>query len=133
MAAALMRQIAGDRVEVYSAGTNPDEQVHDLSAQAVAEIGADMTGQQPQRVDTGLVARVDRVIVLGSEAKIAAPAGMKGALHTWIIPDPAERGIDGIERVRIMRDDIRARVQTLAGELIGGPGPQSPARDGADP
>lgn len=55
---------------------------------------------------------------------------MKCAFHTWIIPDPVGRGIDGIERVRIMRDDIGARVETLAGELIGGPGPETAATDG---
>lgn len=117
MAAALMRQLAGDRVEVRSAGTQPDDEVHDLSAQAVAEVGASMTGQRPTPVDPTMLAAVDRVIVLGAEAVVEPVPGMRAPLTTWIIDDPADRGIEGLDRVRIMRDDIADKIQTLADEL----------------
>lgn len=117
MAAALMRQIAGDRIDVYSAGTHPDTEVHDLSAQAVAELGASMADQVPTALDPALMRAVDRVIVLGAEAELPAVPGLRAPLTRWLIDDPAERGIDGLDRVRLMRDDIAARVRTLAQEL----------------
>lgn len=117
MAAALLRQLAGDRIEVHSAGTHPDTEVHDLSAQAVAELGADMAGQVPTLLDPALMAAVDRVIVLGAEAEMPAVAGLRAPLTRWLIDDPAERGIWGLDRVRLMRDDIATRVRVLAQEL----------------
>lgn len=118
MAAAIMRHLAGDRVEVHSAGTHPGTQVHDLSAVAVAELGADMSLQVPRAIDPALLARVDRVIVLGTDARIDPVPGMLASVETWVIDDPSTRGIDGLERVRIMRDDIAERVKALANELL---------------
>jgi len=102
-------------------GTQPDPQVHDVSAEAVAELGADMSNQVPTQLQTFMLANADRVIVLGNEAQVAAVPGMRAPIETWVIPDPSDRGIDGIERVRLMRDDIAARVQTLLSELTDQP------------
>ena len=117
MAAALMRLVAGDRVDVHSAGTHPDAEVHDLSAAAVAELGADMSREVPKPLDPALLAAVDRVVVLGDEARLEPVPGMRAPVMRWLIDDPAERGIEGLERVRLMRDDIAARVRSLAAEL----------------
>lgn len=117
MAAALLRLIAGDRIDVRSAGTQPDSEIHDLSAQAIAEVGADMSTQVPTALDPAVMRAVDRVIVLGAEADVAPIPGMRAPLTRWIIDDPVERGVDGLDRVRLMRDDILARVRTLAEEL----------------
>lgn len=117
MAAAIMRQMSGGLVDVRSAGTHPDPQVHDVSAIAVAELGADMSYQVPTRLQQSMLTDADRVIVLGEEARVIAFPGMCAPIDTWVIPDPAERGIDGLERVRLMRDDIAERVRALLTEL----------------
>ena len=114
MAAAIMRQLAGELVDVRSAGTDPDAQVHDLSAIAVAELGADMSDQVPTRlVEPGMLTTADRIIVLGNEAGVDAVEGMRVPIETWLIHDPADEGIDGLERVRLMRDDMAERVRGL--------------------
>ena len=117
MAAAIMRLMAGGLVEVRSAGTQPDPQVHDVSAEAVAELGADMSDQIPTRLQTAMLTDADRVVILGNEARVAAVPGMHAPIDTWVIPDPADRGIDGLERVRLMRDDIAERVRILLSEM----------------
>lgn len=113
MAAAIMRQLAGGLVDVRSAGTEPDAQVHDLSASAVAELGADMSDQVPTRLEPGMLTAADRIIVLGNEARVDAVEGMQAPIETWLIRDPADQGIDGLQRVRLMRDDIAKRVRNL--------------------
>ena len=62
MAAGLMTKIAGDTVQVYSAGTKPGAAVNDLSAQALAEVGVDITGNTPTVIDPRLVQDVDVVV-----------------------------------------------------------------------
>jgi len=117
MAAALMRMTAGDSVEVLSAGTSPGTAINAESAAAVAELGADMSDQTPKPIDPTLLARVDRVVVLGSEAVVDPVAGMAGTIETWTTVEPSDDGIDGPERMRLIRDDIAARVTILAAEL----------------
>lgn len=117
MAAALMRVTAGDVVEVHSAGTAPGSAINAVSAAAVAELGADMSDQVPMPIDPALLARVDRVVVLGSEAKVDSVAGMAGTIETWTTIEPSDEGIEGIDRMRLIRDDINARVALLANEL----------------
>jgi arsenate-mycothiol transferase len=111
MAAGLMRKIAGDAVRVYSAGTKPGGAVNELSAQALAEVGVDITGETPTLVDSQLVRDVDVVVTLGREAHVEPVAGT--LFETWDTDEPSERGIDGIERMRLVRDDIATRVTDL--------------------
>ena len=117
IAAAIMRQFAGGQVDVRSAGTDPDACVHGASAAAVAELGADMAGQVPTRLTTSMLTEADRVVVLGIEARVDAVSGMRAPIETWVIPDPAERGIHDLERLRLMRDDIAGRVRTLLEQM----------------
>ena len=121
MAAALMRLQAGDRVEVHSAGTDPGTKVNALSAEAVAEVGADMAGQVPTAVDPDLARRVDRVVVLGAEATLDSDDHDDDANplspEVWLTDEPSDRDIDGLERMRLVRDDIAGRVTTLLAEL----------------
>lgn len=132
MAAALMRHLAGDRIDVHSAGTQPDAEVHDLSAQAVAELGADMSGQTPTALDPALMLAVDRVVVLGAEAQVEPVPGMRAPLTRWLIDDPAEREIQGLERVRLMRDDIAARVgPSRKNSQLAPPEPRNQSRRGS--
>lgn len=111
MAAGLMRQLAGDTVAVYSAGTKPGAAVNDLSAQALREVGVDITGEQPTPVDYELARDVDLVVTLGREAQLDPLPGTR--VENWDTDEPSERGIDGLDRMRLVRDDIIARVQRL--------------------
>jgi arsenate-mycothiol transferase len=112
MAAALMRKVAGDTVDVYSAGTTPGTAVNALSAQSLAEVGADITDESPKLIDPQVVRSVDVVVTLGREAHVQPVAGTR--FENWDTDEPSERGIDGIERMRLVRDDIAARVADLA-------------------
>lgn len=118
MAAALMRHLAGDEVEVHSAGTRPGSAVNALSAEAVTELGADMSGQTPRAIDSEILRRADRVIALGGEAQINPVQGMTGTIEVWRTDEPSHRGIEGMERMRLVRDDIKQRVTTLIDELL---------------
>jgi protein-tyrosine-phosphatase len=119
MAAALMDHHAAGAVEVHSAGTRPGEAINALSVEVVAEVGADMSGGHPKPIDPRLLARVDRVIVLGDEARVDPVEGMAGTIETWPTDEPSTRGIKGIERMRLVRDDIDTRVRTQLTELTG--------------
>ena len=115
MAAGLMRQLAGDRIEVHSAGTDPGTALNALSEESLREVGADMSAEYPKTSDPALVRDVDVVVVLGRQARVEPVAGTR--FETWDTDEPSERGIEGIERMRLIRDDIAARVQRLAHEL----------------
>jgi arsenate-mycothiol transferase len=115
MAAGLMRKIAGDAVRVYSAGTKPGSAVNDLSAQALSEVGVDITGETPTLVDPRLVRDVDVVVILGREAQVDPVTGTQ--FETWDTDEPSERGIDGIARMRLVRDDIATRVEDLVDRM----------------
>lgn len=121
MAAALMDHHAAGALEVHSAGTRPGESINALSAEVIAEAGADMSSGHPKPIDPELVARVDRVIVLGDEATVDPVDGMTGTIETWHTDEPSTRGLEGVERMRLVRDDIDARVRVLLTELTGGP------------
>lgn len=120
MAAALMAHHARGAVEVHSAGTRPGQAINALSAEVVAEVGADMSGGHPKPIDPQLLRRVDRVVVLGDETGVEPVEAMSGTIETWSLDEPSERGIEGAERMRLVRDDIGTRVQQLLTELTDG-------------
>ena len=115
MAAGLMRKVAGDRVVVHSAGTAPGSAINELSAQSLLEVGVDITGEHPKPIDPALLREVDLVVTLGREAHVEVPPGT--GLENWDTDEPSERGIEGIERMRLVRDDIAARVEELNEQL----------------
>src|SRR5882757_6528209 len=100
MAAGLMTKIVGDTVQVYSAGTKPGISVNELSAQALAEVGVDIGGKSPTLIDPQLVRDVDVVVTLGREAHVEPVAGTR--FENWDTDEPSERGIDGIEWMRLV-------------------------------
>lgn len=120
MAAALMDHHAAGAVAVHSAGTRPGRTVNALSAEVIAEVGADMSSGTPTPVDPELLRTVDRVVVLGDEAEVEPVEGMTGRIETWHTDEPSARGIEGAERMRLVRDDIDARVRRLLEDLMGG-------------
>ncbi|CCG02770.1 low molecular weight phosphatase family protein [Blastococcus saxobsidens] len=125
MAAGLMRAAAGDSLEVASAGTRPGDAVNRLSAQSLLEAGVDITDSQPRPITANLIAAADVVVTLGGEARIdpdlvtaAAELRPETRFETWVTDEPSDRGIDGIERMRLVRDDIAARVADLRDRLL---------------
>ena len=115
MAAGLMTKAAAGRVVAHSAGTKPGTSINALSAEVLAEVGADMSGGTPKPIDPELLRTVDLVITLGREAHVEVPDGVE--LRNWDTDEPSERGIEGVERMRLIRDDIDARVRALVDEL----------------
>ena len=117
MAAALAVAEVGDRVEIHSAGTTPGTRLNAESVAAIAEADADMSGGAPKGVDTQLLRAADRTVLLGADAQLTLPADARGTCERWLTDEPSERGVDGMERMRLIRDDIHARVRTLLAEL----------------
>jgi len=119
MAAGLMRDLARGTIEVHSAGTKPGNAINALSAESLAELGIDITAEKPKAVTEEALQGADVVVTLGSEAKVTAPEGTR--YENWDIDEPSVRGIEGIERMRLVRDDIHKRVRALHAELTGTP------------
>ena len=116
LAAGLMRQLAGSSVDVYSAGTKPAKDLNPLAVESLAELGIPIEGEYPKPVNEEVLEAADVVVVLGTEAKLEPREGTRFEL--WETDEPSERGIEGMERMRLVRDDIRARVQKLHQDLI---------------
>lgn len=121
MAAALMDHRAQGAVRVSSAGTEPGSKLNAQSVEAVAELGADMSQGRPSPIDPELLRRADCVVVLGTEARLDTEIPLDGRLETWETDEPSARGIEGMERMRLIRDDIDARVQRLLQQLTATP------------
>ena len=118
MAAALTRLHAGDRIEVHSAGTQPGTNLNAASAASVEELGATFEGEYPKPLDTDLLRRADRVIVIGGEAHVEPVEGMNAGMETWQTVEPSEQGIACAERMNLIRDDIDARCRELVNTLV---------------
>ncbi len=115
MAAALLRHVAGDTLVVHSAGTHPGGGLNHLSVQVLSEVGIDMTGEHPKALTFEAVHGADLVVTLGREATVDQVPGTR--FETWDTDEPSLRGIEGIERMRQIRDDIAARVEGLNRQL----------------
>lgn len=115
MAAGLMRRVAGPNIHVSSAGTHAKTAVNALSAEVLAEVGVDISGHQPTQLTDQMIDDADLVVILGSQAHLEDHPGT--AIRQWDTDEPSLRGVDGIERMRIIRDDIDTSVKALAAEL----------------
>ena len=113
MAAGFLRDIAGDRVEVRSAGSMPADQINPTAVEAMQELGIDITAEQPKVLTTEAVQASDVVITMGCGD--ACPFFPGKRYEDWKLDDPAGQGIDA---VRPIRDDIRARIEQLVSELV---------------
>ena len=119
MAAGWLRHLAGDRIEVRSAGSMPAEQINPVAVEAMAEAGIDITAEEPKVLTTEAVQDSDVVITMGCGD--ACPYFPGKRYEDWKLDDPAGQGI---EAVRPIRDEIRFRIETLTAELLD----QDPAR-----
>ncbi|UUZ61794.1 arsenate reductase ArsC [Nocardioides sp. B-3] len=118
MAAGWLQHLAGDRVEVLSAGSAPAETINPMAIAAMAEEGIDIASAQPKILTDGAVRASDVVITMGCGD--ACPFYPGKRYEDWQLDDPAGRGL---EAVRPIRDEIRKRVETLIAEIAptGGP------------
>ena len=112
MAAAYLAHLSGGAVEVRSAGSAPADRVNPSAVAAMAEDGIDITAETPKALTTEAVRDSDVVITMGCGDTCAVFPGKR--YEDWDLLDPAGRGV---EAVRPIRDDIRARVVALLGEL----------------
>ncbi len=113
MAAGWLTHLAGDRVEVRSAGSAPKDAVNPAAVEAMAEVGIDISTQSPKVLTTGAVQASDVVITMGCGD--ACPIFSGKRYLDWDLDDPAGRGVDA---VRPIRDEIGRRVEALLGELL---------------
>jgi arsenate-mycothiol transferase len=117
MAAALIRSKAGDEIQVLSGGTHPGDALNEPARIAAGELGATMDGEYPKEITDEVFMSVDRIVILGNEAKLTAVDGMKGNIETWLTPEPGPEVGDKLAQTRIVRDDIARRVEDLYNEL----------------
>lgn len=113
MAAAWLKHFAGDRVDVYSAGSEPAEQVNPVAVEAMREVGLDIAGEKPKILTTESVQQADVVITMGCGDTCPFFPGKR--YLDWELTDPAGQPI---EIVREVRDEIRERVHSLTDELL---------------
>jgi arsenate reductase len=112
MAAGWLRHLAGDRIEVLSAGSAPAGTINPVAVEAMAEAGIDIAGQQPKLLSDAAVQSSDVVITMGCGD--ACPFYPGKRYEDWKLDDPAGQGIDA---VRPIRDEIRTRVEDLIASL----------------
>ncbi|MEU9296152.1 arsenate reductase ArsC [Streptomyces sp. NPDC048266] len=112
MAAGFLRHLAGDRVEVRSAGSIPGDQVNPSAVRAMAEIGIDIADQRPKVLTTEAVQASDYVITMGCGDACPIFPGKK--YLDWALEDPAGQGV---EAVRPIRDEIRTLIEGLVAEI----------------
>lgn len=112
MAAAFLNHLAGDRIEVLSAGSAPADQLNPAVIDAMDEIGIDLRAQRPKLLTTEAVKTSDVVITMGCGD--ACPIFPGKRYEDWQLDDPAGQGV---EAVRTIRDDIEARVRGLIAQL----------------
>ena len=113
MAAGWLGHLAGDAVEVRSAGSAPEDSVNPAAVQAMAEVGVDISGETPKVLTPEAVQDSDVVITMGCGD--ACPVFPGKRYLDWELADPAGQDVDA---VRLIRDDIDQRVRALLAELV---------------
>jgi len=112
MAAGFLSQLSGGVVEVRSAGSLPADRINPVAVEAMLEVGVDIRTGSPKVLTTEAVQASDVVITMGCGDVCPVFPGKR--YEDWALDDPAGQGI---ESVRPIRDEIRARVERLLGEL----------------
>jgi protein-tyrosine-phosphatase len=112
MAAGYLQHLAGDRIDVLSAGTEPKEDINPSAIEAMAEVGIDITHNSPTVLTTEAVQASDYVITMGCGD--ACPFFPGKTYLDWPLADPAGKGVAD---VRPIRDEIRAKVDALIAEI----------------
>jgi arsenate reductase (thioredoxin) len=113
MAAALLERLGGDDVRVLSAGTHPAQEVHPGVLEAMREVGIDLDGRRPHRLEEAAVREADVVVTMGCGDECPFHPGKR--YEDWDLPDPAGQPL---EQVRPIRDEIERRVRVLLDSLL---------------
>jgi protein-tyrosine-phosphatase len=112
IAAGYLRALAGDRIDVLSAGSEPKDQINPVAVAAMAEEGIEIGNNQPKLLTVDAVRESDVVITMGCGD--ACPIFPGKRYEDWQLDDPAGQDIDTVRRIR---DDIRGRVESLISEF----------------
>jgi arsenate reductase len=118
MAAGYLTHLAGDRVEVLSAGSQPADQLNHVAVAAMAEDGIDITAARPRLLTPDTIEAADVVVTMGCGDSCPIFPGKR--YEDWALDDPAGKPL---EAVRPIRDDIHRRVQALIDQLNAAPSP----------
>ena len=113
MAAGFMNALGAGRVQVLSAGSAPRDSINPIAVQAMQEVGIDISNNSPKVLTPEAVQESDAVITMGCGD--ACPFYPGKRYEDWVLDDPAGQGI---ESVRVIRDDIKKRVEQLLSELL---------------
>ena len=113
MAAGFMSTLSGGKVEVLSAGSAPKDSINPIAVEALAEVGIDIANNVPKILTTEAVQQSDVVITMGCGDTCPFFPGKR--YEDWVLDDPAGQGI---ESVRVIRDEIKKRVEDLLKEII---------------
>jgi arsenate reductase len=113
MAAAFLSELSNGAVEVRSAGSEPADRVNPAAVAAMAEVGIDISAQQPKILTDQAVRQSDVVVTMGCGDTCPFYPGKR--YEDWVLEDPAGQGV---EAVRPIRDAIRARVEALIADLV---------------
>ncbi|MEU2042039.1 arsenate reductase ArsC [Nocardia niwae] len=113
MAAGFLTHLAGDAIEVRSAGSAPAEAINPAAVEAMREVGIDISDQSPKILTFDAVEASDVVITMGCGDTCPVFPGV--SYRDWVLEDPAGKGV---EAVRPIRDEIKARVEELVAELL---------------
>lgn len=113
MAAGFMNSLGAGRVEVLSAGSAPKDSINPVAVQAMQEVGIDISNNTPKVLTPEAVQESDAVVTMGCGD--ACPFYPGKRYEDWVLDDPAGQGI---ESVRVIRDEIKKRVEQLLSELI---------------
>ena len=114
MAAGYLQHLAGDRIEVMSAGSAPKDSINPVAAEVMLEEGIDIRSNEPRILTDEQVQASDVVITMGCGDACKFYPGKR--YEDWDLQDPAGQDAD---TVRSIRDDIKARVETLISDLVG--------------
>ena len=109
-----MRELGQGRIEVLSAGSAPKDSINPIAVEAMAEVGIDIANNTPKVLTTEAVEESDAVITMGCGDVCPFYPGKR--YEDWVLDDPAGQGI---ESVRLIRDEIKGRVEALLAELLG--------------
>jgi len=112
MAAGYLQHLAGERIEVLSAGSQPAGEINPAAVAAMAEEGIDIESERPKLLTDAAVQTADVVITMGCGDECPFYPGKR--YEDWVLDDPAGQGLDAVRRIR---DQIRERVEALVGEL----------------
>ncbi|MFF5085564.1 arsenate reductase ArsC [Actinoplanes sp. NPDC000266] len=113
MAAGWLRHLAGDAVEVRSAGSAPADQINPAAVEAMAEVGIDITDQKPKILEYETAQDSDVIVTMGCGD--ACPYFPGKRYEDWKLEDPAGQGV---EAVRPIRDEIKTRIEALLADLL---------------